>query len=274
MDAKTEPADSVFNMGAPPPQLANGFPPRQPTLELERLHRKQKLAAAYRLFAHFKFDMGGAGHITARDPEHEDCFWVNPALLHFSEIKVSELMLVSHNGEILQPPATKPPILNAAAFAIHSRLHLARPDVIAAAHSHSLYGKAFSTLGRLVDPLTQDAAAFYGDQALFTPYTGSVVDLEEADRLAQTLGSRNALILQNHGLLTVGGSVDAAVWRYLAYENACQTQLLAMSAGTPEPMSEDVARHTFTQTGTEQIFWIGFQPYWQWITAKEPDLLD
>ena len=94
--------------------------------------------------------------------------------------------------------------MNIAAFAIHSRVHAARPDVVAAAHSHSMYGKAWSSLGRLLDPITQDACAFYEDHGLFDDYTG-VVDRRvrrRADR-ARARG-RKAVILRNHGLLTVG----------------------------------------------------------------------
>jgi len=250
------------------------FPLAQPTLELERLSRKQRLAAAYRIFARFRFDMGGAGHITVRDPELTDHFWVNPAGVHFSQISVSELMLVSHEGKIVHEPARARPVLNGAAFAIHSRLHAARPDVDAAAHSHSLYGKAFSTLGKLLDPITQDSAGFYQDHALLPRFTGVVFDLEEGDRIAETLGSRHALILQNHGLLTVGGALESCVWRYMAMENACQTQLIAEAAGKTINMPHEVAVLTQTQVGSERAMWGGFQPYWQWITAEEPDLFD
>src|SRR5205807_10196443 len=127
--------------------------------EEERLHRKQRLAAAFRLFARWGFDEGVAGHITARDPERLDHFWVNPFGMHFSRIRVSDLILVDHDGNVVE--GNRP--VNRAAFAIHSQLHAARPDVVAAAHSHSLHGKAWSTLGRLLDPITQDACAFYGD---------------------------------------------------------------------------------------------------------------
>lgn len=102
-------------------------PPPPPTLEAARLHRKQRLAASFRLFARYGYDMGGAGHITARDPEHPDQFWVNPAGVYFGHIRVSDLLLVSHDGKILHGDG----LLNRAAFAIHSELHKARPDVIA-----------------------------------------------------------------------------------------------------------------------------------------------
>ena len=220
------PSPRAFQPGAPhPAKIETVLPefgsreiPRQPTIEAERLYRKQRLAASYRLFGRYGFDMGGAGHITARDPELTDHFWVNPFGVHFSRIKVSDLMLVSHAGEIVQPPAKVPARLNRAAFAIHSQLHEARPDVIAAAHSHSLYGKAWSALGRLLDPLTQDSAAFYEDHALFEAFSGVVLDTSEGKKIAQALGPKKAVILQNHGILTVGQSVEAAVWRYLALE--------------------------------------------------------
>ncbi|MBV8684133.1 MAG: class II aldolase/adducin family protein, partial [Caulobacteraceae bacterium] len=248
--------------------------PVQPTVELERLYRKQRLAASYRLFGRSGFDMGGAGHITARDPEHADRFWVNPLGVHFSRIKVSDLMLVDHEGAILEPPEVAQPRLNRAAFAIHSELHKARPDVVAAAHSHSLYGKAWSALGRLLDPLTQDSAAFYDDHALFEDFSGVVLDTSEGEKIARSLGRRKAVILQNHGILTVGASVEAAVWRYLALENACQVQLLAEAAGKTKPMPEAVARHTAGQVGSEIGGFYAFQPYWDVVTEEEPDLFD
>ena len=142
-----------------------------------------------------------------RDPEHLDRFWVNPFGMNFKHIRVSDLICVDHTGEVVEGDA----MVNRAAFAIHSQVHAARPDVIAAAHSHSLHGKAWSSLGRLLDPITQDACAFFEDHALFDDYTGVVLDLEEGKRIGAALGDTKAVILRNHGLLTVGHSVDAAV---------------------------------------------------------------
>src|SRR5215475_3141878 len=112
------------------------MPPTFNSVEEERLHRKQRLAAAFRLFARFGFDEGVAGHITARDPEQRDHFWVNPFGMYFGHIRASDLILVNHEGEVVKGRAR----VNRAAFAIHSRVHAARPDVISAAHSHSVYG--------------------------------------------------------------------------------------------------------------------------------------
>src|SRR5246127_1977774 len=147
---------------ADPESIADQRLPRYPTfasVEEERLHRKQRLAAGFRLFGKFGFDEGVAGHITVRDPEHLDRFWVNPFGMNFKHIRVSDLICVDHSGEVVEGNA----LVNRAAFAIHSQVHQARPDVIAAAHSHSLHGKAWSSLGRVLDPITQDAFAFFAD---------------------------------------------------------------------------------------------------------------
>ena len=118
------------------------------SVEEIRLERKQKLATALRLFGKFGFDEGVAGHITVRDPEHLDHFWVNPMGKSFKLVTVSDLLLVNHQGEVVEGKG----LLNGAAFTIHSQIHMANPDVTAAAHSHSVYGKAWSSLGRLLDP--------------------------------------------------------------------------------------------------------------------------
>jgi ribulose-5-phosphate 4-epimerase/fuculose-1-phosphate aldolase len=253
-----------------PRQLVVPMPPSFASVEEERLHRKQRLAAGFRLFSKMGFDEGVAGHITARDPERSDHFWVNPFGMHFSQIRVSDLVLVDKSGTVVEGDR----MVNAAAFAIHSQVHDARPDVVAAAHAHSVYGKSWSSLGRLLDPLTQDACAFYEDHALLDDYTGVVLDVEEGRRIASTLGDRKAIILRNHGLLTVGGSVDEAVWWFATMERSCQAQLLAEAAGTPIKIAPEMARLTASQVGSRIAGWFSFQPLWDRITREQPDLLD
>jgi ribulose-5-phosphate 4-epimerase/fuculose-1-phosphate aldolase len=164
--------------------------------------------------------------------------------------------------------------VNAAAFAIHSAVHAARPDVVAAAHSHSTYGRAFSTLGRLLDPITQDVCAFHGDHALFDDYTGVVLDVEEGKRIAHALGDHKAAILRNHGLLTVGRSVDEAVWWFVTMERSCQVQLLADAAGSTVKIDAEMAELTATQTGSHFAGWLSFQPLYDRIVAEQPDFLE
>jgi ribulose-5-phosphate 4-epimerase/fuculose-1-phosphate aldolase len=244
--------------------------PEFATVEEERLHRKQRLAAAYRLFGRLGFGEGVAGHITARDPELLDHFWVNPFGQNFRSICVSDLMLVNDQGQIVQGSNS----LNQAAFAIHSQIHAARPDVVAAAHTHSLHGKAWSSLGRLLDPLTQDSCAFYEDHALFDDFTGVVLDVEEGKRIAHALGDHKAVILRNHGLLTVGHSVDECAWWFVTMDRTCQAQLLAEAAGTPVKIDHEQAELTQTQVGSHFSGWYSFQPLYDWILSEEPDFLE
>ena len=252
------------------PEKGLALPPKFDSVEEERLHRKQRLAAAFRLFSRFGFDEGVAGHITARDPERLDHFWVNPFGVHFGHIRVSDLILVNDKGEVVEGDYA----VNAAAFAIHSQVHAARPDVVAAAHAHSIYGKSWSALGRKLDPITQDVCAFYEDHALFDDYTGVVLDLEEGKRLAHSLGDSKAVILRNHGLLTVGQSVDEAAWWFITMERSCQAQLLAEAAGKPVLIDQDMARLTSTQTGSNIAGWFSFQPLYARIVREQPDLLE
>src|SRR4029450_11424593 len=110
----------------------------------ERIHMKQRMAAAFRLFDRFGFNEGVAGHLTGRDPEHPELFWVNPFGMSFGLIRGSGLIRVDHDGKVVEGDWP----LNPAAFAIHSQIHAARPDVNSAAHTHSPYGRAVAARGQ------------------------------------------------------------------------------------------------------------------------------
>jgi len=257
--------------GPVPGQVPNmPQPPKFATAAEERTRRKQMLAAAFRLFSRFGFDEGVAGHITARDPERLDHFWVNPFGMHFGQIRASDLILVNHRGEVVEG---KHPV-NGAAFAIHSQLHAARPDVVAAAHAHSIYGKSWASLGRLLDPITQDSCAFYEDHGLFADFTGVVYDTSEGERIAQALGQYKAAILRNHGLITVGHTVEEAAWWFITMERSCQAQLLAEAAGVPVKIDHANASATKQQVGNHLAGWFQFQPLLARITREQPDLLE
>ena len=255
-----------------PPHL-EGFIPKRASVEEERLHRKQQLAGAFRVFGKFGFSEGVAGHITARDPEFPDKFWVNPFGVSFNQIKVSDLILVDEEGEIVEG---KHKLLNKAAFAIHSGIHRERDDVVAAAHAHSIYGKSWSATGRLLEPLTQDSCAFYEDHGLFDDYTGVVNDLSEGQRIAHALGDCKAAILKNHGLITVGHSVEEAAWWFITMERTCQAQILAESTlGKTCPIDHETALRTRNmEVGFPVAGWFSYQPIWQDISTENPDLFE
>jgi ribulose-5-phosphate 4-epimerase/fuculose-1-phosphate aldolase len=255
----------IMNAGAGLPTLSEGD-----TVEAQRRHRKRMLTAALRLFGKLGFDEGVAGHITVRDPELSDHFWVNPMGVSFKQITLSQLLLVSHDGQVVEGQG----LLNGAAFTIHSQIHQARPDVTAAAHAHSIYGKSWSSLGRPLDPITQDACAFFEDHAVHRDFTGVVLDQDEGLHIATSLGRYKAAILQNHGLLTVGQSVESAAWWFITLERSCQAQLLAEAAGTPKLIRAESARATHQTVGSELAGLFSFQPLLNVISAEQPDMFD
>ncbi|OMI87238.1 class II aldolase/adducin family protein [Streptomyces sp. M1013] len=258
----------------PPPlptdRLRFAMPPRHDSVEDERRHRKERLASALRLFGRYGFEDGVSGHITARDPEYSDCFWVNPFGVPFAHIRASDLVLANSEGQVVQGGHH----VNQAAFTVHSQVHAARPDVVAVAHCHSVHGRALSALGELLEPITQESCAFYEDHALYDSYSGVAVDAEEGRRIARVLDSGKALVLRNHGLLTVGDSVDAAAWWFLSLERSCQVQLLAKAAGRPVLIDHRQAVATREQLGGDLVAWINYQPLWQEVTRREPDLFE
>ncbi|OQD73581.1 hypothetical protein PENDEC_c014G04349 [Penicillium decumbens] len=201
----------------------------------ERIYRKQHLAAAFRVFADRGFDEGVAGHISVRDPILTD---------HFCK-SVREIV----------------------------GIHKARPDVHAACHAHSVYGKAFSCFGRKLEMLTQDSLRFYNDHAIYNNFGGVVVDKEEGDRIAKSLGNCKAVILQNHGLLTVGQSVDEAAFWFISLDKTCQAQLLADAAAAGSghkkiTISEEEAEYSKVNLGGPDKGWLAFQPYYDEQLAK------
>lgn len=238
--------------------------------EAERLARKRDLAVAFRLFARFGFDEGVAGHITVRDPEFPDRFWVNPYAVHFSRIKVSDLLLIDEDGHVAEGTRRT----NKAAFWIHSSVHRARPDVVAVAHAHSVHGRAFAALGKTLDPIIQESCAFYRDHVLFDEYKGLVLEKTEGERIAARLGERRAAILRHHGLLTVGGTVAEAAWWFIAMDRACQMQLLADAAGTPRVMTDDEATLAHRQFGNASMARHSFTILSDLVLETEPDVLD
>ena len=202
-------------------------PPKFTDKYEEREYLKGRLALAFRIFGKLGFDEGVAGHITLRDPVDPTTFWVNPFGLAFSLIKKSDLILVNHDGVVIDGGKNR--LLNQAAYMIHAAVHAARPDVTCAAHSHSIYGRAFCSLGRPIDIITQDACAFYNDLAVYNSFKGVVLAKEEGENIAKAIGNKKACLLQNHGLLTTGATVEAALVRLIFFP------LLTTSIQSPLP---------------------------------------
>lgn len=231
-------------------------PPTFDNVEDERAYRKQSLADALNIIGELRLAEGVAGHITVRDPEHSDRFWVNPFGVSFKLVTPDILLCVDHEGTIVH--GDRP--LNNAAFAIHGALHAARPDVVAACHSHAMYSKTFSALGIPLKMITQDHCMFFNDVAMHADTGGAVVtDLDDGHKMAESLGDKKVLLHQNHGVITTGGSVDAAAWWFIAMERACQSQLVAMAAGELKIIPDEYARYSYEQTGHDFGAWFQFQ---------------
>jgi ribulose-5-phosphate 4-epimerase/fuculose-1-phosphate aldolase len=245
-------------------------PPRRNDVAEERQHRKQRLAGGFRIFSALGFSEGVAGHITARDPEYPDTFWVNPFGMHFGQIRASDLIRVDAAGRVVE--GVRP--VNVAAFAIHYQIHERRPDVVAAAHAHSTYGKAWSSVGRLLDPISQDACAFYEDHVFFDDARVLITEASEGAAMALCLGPHKAAILRNHGLITVGQTVEEAVWWFVSMERCCQGQFLAESVCRPLQIDATNARATRSVNGAPFAGWFQCQPLWERIVREQPDLLD
>ncbi|WP_304308427.1 class II aldolase/adducin family protein [Pseudacidovorax intermedius] len=234
---------------------ASELPPSLGPTDEARQYVKVRLAAAFRLLGALGLNMGVAGHLTVRDPVLQDHFWVNAFGQPYASMRPEDLTLVRHSGEVVQGRS-----INAAAFAIHAEIHRARPDVHCVVHGHPVYGTAWAALGRRLLPINQDVCAVSEDHVVFGEASGLVLELEEGRRIAEALSIRKAAILLNHGLLTVGQTVDEAVWWFILMERSCQIQLLAEAAGTAKVLPDEVAQGIAREIGTPAFGWFQCQP--------------
>ena len=185
------------------------------------------LAAAYRLVAMFGWDDIIFTHLSARVPGPEHHFLINPYNLMFEEITASSLVKIDVDG---QPVAPTPYMVNPAGFTIHSALHMARDDAMAVMHVHTKAGQAVSAQAAGLMPLTQ-TAMLIREEVAYHEYEGVATDLEERERLVADIGTKDAMILRNHGTLTVGKSVADCFIKLYFLERACEAQVMALTAG-------------------------------------------
>jgi ribulose-5-phosphate 4-epimerase/fuculose-1-phosphate aldolase len=214
-------------------------------MKMNSFNQKQRtdLAAAYRLVTLFGWDDLTSTHISAA-MEQEGRFLLNSRDQLFEEITASSLIEVDQNGELLSPAEAQ---MNKAGFVIHSAVHMARPDVGCVLHTHTRAGMAVSAMECGLLPLNQHALRFYNAIGMHE-YEGVAVDLDERQRLVADLGNNEAMILRNHGLLTVGRTVAEAFSAMFYLEMACQTQIDAMHNHYELHLpSESVCQHTFKQ---------------------------
>jgi ribulose-5-phosphate 4-epimerase/fuculose-1-phosphate aldolase len=205
------------------------------TAEQIRARRKRDVALGYRILAAQRWGDLGDGHISARDPERTDCFWFLRYGVAYHQATVSDLILMGPDGTVVEGPSE----FNDAAYYIHTPLLQARPDVISACHVHTGWGTPFSAEARLMEPITQESCIFFEDHALFDDEEVQVQSTEAGARIAGALGNNRAIILRNHGLLTVGDSVAEAVGGFVYFERVAESHMKVRDA---KPISAEAAR--------------------------------
>ncbi|GGF44460.1 class II aldolase [Aliidongia dinghuensis] len=208
---------------------------------------RQDLAACYRLIAHFGMDDVIYTHISARVPGTDGHFLINPYGMLFRDITASSLVKVDLDGKLVDPTDYE---INPAGFTIHSAVHSARHDAACVLHTHTYAGVAVSSLKDGLQPCNQWSLQFH-KRVAYHDYEGIALDLDERSRLIRDLGQAKAMILRNHGLLTVGGSCAEAFILMNNLERACRVQVAIQSMGQPVNMVPDeVAELTARQYET------------------------
>jgi ribulose-5-phosphate 4-epimerase/fuculose-1-phosphate aldolase len=210
-------------------------PARERSPEEERAHRKREVALGYRILAAQRWGDLGDGHISARDPERTDCFWLLRYGVSYHRARVSDLVLVGPDGEL----ASGEGVINSAAYYIHQPVLAARPDMVSACHVHTGWGTPFSAEVRPILPITQESCIFFEDHAIFDDEEVQVQSTDGGRRIAEAMGQNRAIILRNHGLLTVGDRVSEAVGSFVSMERVCEAHMKARDA---VPISAEAAR--------------------------------
>jgi ribulose-5-phosphate 4-epimerase/fuculose-1-phosphate aldolase len=252
--------------GASNMAMGNGNPHKIPNFEDPYKKREwilEHMAGAFRVFGRKEFAEGTAGHISVRDPVDAKTFWINPLGVHFSMVTAGDMIHIDEDGNIIGGNTSG--TINAAGFAIHSALHKARPNINAACHTHSVWGRAFSCYGKPLDMLNQDSCYFYKSHAVYEDFGGTAVEKEEGERIAKCVGETGrALIMQNHGLLTVGETVDEAAYLFTLLERTCKIQMMVNAAENDvykkNLIGDSEAAYTNFISADPESMYMAFQP--------------
>ena len=237
--------------------------PRSPTtpgrpspddVEELRALRKWECAIGYRIFAALRWGQLGDGHITARDPERTDHFWVLRYGLPFREATVDDLILVAPDGTVVDGPAGAG--VNFAAHHIHHPVLASHPTANAAAHTHTPHGTPWSAHAEPLRALSQESCAFVFDQAVYEGEDLEVVDVAGGERIAAAMGAHKLVILRNHGLLTGGASPAEAVGWFVLAERVAEVHVKAPAA---RAISDEAAKEVAASMALPSVGWRTFQ---------------
>ena len=230
------------------------FPSLQHSVSPEEWQTRVELAACYRLMDQFGMTDLIYNHITARIPG-TDHLLINLYGLLYKEITASSLVKIDASGQIISQPDTDYGI-NKSGYVIHGCIHEARADVRCVIHTHTRAGMAVASMQCGLLPMTQTSIRFVGHIG-YHDFEGPAIDLAERVRLVQDLGTHDAMILRNHGLLTCGATIQQAFNTMYQLEMSCRAQVDAMAARTELTMpSPEVLAHTahLYQPGTRRPY--------------------
>jgi len=214
-----------------------------------RQERKRQLALGYRILAAMHWGDLGDGHISARDPEREDCFWLLRYGVSYHEARVSDLVMVGPDGDLVEGEG----FTNTAAYYIHHPILMARPDAVSAVHVHTGWGTPFSAEVRPIEPISQESCIFFEDHAIFDDEEVQVQSVEGGKRIAVALGRNRAIILRNHGLLTVASRVDEAVGSFVLMERVAEVHMKSRNAVPISPAAARYAQSDLARFGAGRL---------------------
>ncbi|KAH6995495.1 class II aldolase/adducin N-terminal [Ilyonectria robusta] len=262
--AEAEPECQLANLSHGPNPLT-GIPTFV-SFQAHREHIILHMAAVFRNWARVGYIEGISGHISVRDPEFPGCIWMNPIGKHFALMNASDMVCLEiATGRIVGGNKVRP--VNKPGFFIHSEMHKARHDVHAICHAHTMAGRAWTVFGKPLDMITQDVCDLYDSIAVMNEYGGIVAADEEGKQIARALGPRNkAALLLNHGLITVGNTVDEAAFLLGLVERSCEIQLKveAACAGNPELkktlIPDELCKFNFQMAGEKNWLYVEAQP--------------
>ncbi|KAK6215517.1 class II Aldolase and Adducin domain-containing protein [Colletotrichum tabaci] len=219
--------------------------PDIPDLYKKRQWQLEHMAGAFRVFARKGFTEGTSGHISVRDPVDPNTFWINPLGKHFGMLKASDMVHIDDNGQVIGGNRAA---VNAAGFMIHT----------------------WSTFGRPLDIISQDTCNFWGIQAVYKTFGGVVLEADESEKIAATLGEKGrVIVLQNHGLLTTGGTVDEAAYLFTLMEKSCEVQIMVESTGLPKNfIGDNEAEFTAKVNADPETLYTEFQPDFEYEIWK------
>jgi len=211
---------------------------------------RKKLTNAGRVLA--SQDQGDfvAGHVTARLPDDPGRFLMKPATIGLDEMTLDNIITVDLDG---QKVGGSMPRHNE--VFIHSEVLRARSDIQCVVHTHAPHAVAFSSLGRELVPVSNEAGYFYKKLAVFSETSDLIVTQDRGKAVARCLGENGALILRNHGIVTAGRTIEEAVFLAIKLERACRIQMLAEQAGGPKlfvKAEELAAKRARTNRGDSQ----------------------